>query len=805
MIRLISVVILLLISFFPEGLDAHGQKQLDRALSLKVLQERLRICVRSGKCSNDLLKLCGLTKIEGYVLDDASNDLILFGQADPRLPSLYTEDFVIALRNACLKYSELRGNTYYYSNPGCSIDPDPNVMRQLENLAKKIPSNSSSGEITKKMEQWGRICEKPQTVRVFGIPFTTHFAKIMVDADYYMKRLVDGSVSLEIDGFTSLVDMTLNKAKKDILDNQPISIPASSMNRFWFYPGGNEYKYGRGIVRIDKCPVILLTEAQYLSKNNKILGKGKSNALAQQFAEDFSILYSKIAREKPIYSELEGLFRLVALAKIIKYKGLKKKVDLNYLLNQFQVSQIKINPSLPGIPNVNNFEQLWIPSCGGVGIEIEVRAKKFVKEQKDGLAAKLREVILKLRPSLKALFWDYSLEPKALASVYYAPPPAARDASSPMKRTKEKIEKGRSKDIDPIIRERIMDDIEASRNAKDIVILDLFRDKRGTTYLNIVDSKGNREETESNYANDVGRLLNMTANTKGKFGRRILEGWNKVYHEYLATSANPRRCRLPNGREIILKPLLIIKSNEVNHKYANLEKVPILRDSFVTFIASKQQETRDVAETTAEELTRKIKDIPRLSQENVFFAIRPPRRGVKMEMQKKWKETIIRLEQVVGIENVLFNPSKDEFTKMLSNRKKEIIVIEVTHTTEGITLKGNETYTSMDILKGGDLSHIKYLIAGNSCSLPQLQKGELAAAFRKKGVGIMNTSYGKVSMETVLKRLRELIRILESVDEYDLPAYYVPDIIDQLIDVPKNEKRSIHQGKLDFHKGLFLS
>ena len=92
-----------------------------------------------------------------------------------------------------------------------------------------------------------------------------------------------------------------------------------------------------------------------------------------------------------------------------------------------------------------------------------------------------------------------------------------------------------------------------------------------------------------------------------------------------------------------------------------------------------------------------------------------------MEMQKKWEETTIKLEEIVGRENVLFNPSKQQFTKMLNNRTKEIIVIEVTHTTEGITLKGNETYTSMDILKGEDLSHIKYLIAGNSCKVSKLQ------------------------------------------------------------------------------------
>jgi len=102
-------------------------------------------------------------------------------------------------------------------------------------------------------------------------------------------------------------------------------------------------------------------------------------------------------------------------------------------------------------------------------------------------------------------------------------------------------------------------------------------------------------------------------------------------------------------------------------------------------------------------------------------------------------------------------------------------------------------------LECGDLSHIKYLIAGpGTCSLPRLEKGNFAATLREKGVGIMNTSYREVSTEIALKRLRELIRILKDVEEYNLPAYYLPDMIDQLIGIP--EEGTTNLGRLYYHK-----
>lgn len=398
--------------------QASDQPSKGRAVSLRVLQERVKRCMAKGKCPENILELCGLKKINGFVIDQKNRDLILVGRVDATAPALYLEDFVIALRNAWWKYAPLRGNTYYYSAPGCSIDPNPETIQRLQQVGRGIFSHS--GEMEKSLQKWDTICSEPQTVRILGVPFDSHFAKICVDADYYMKRLVNGSVSLGIEGFESLTDMTLSKAKEDVVQNRPISMPLSCLNRFWFFPGENRYVEDKGVVLIRRCQVKLLTEEEFLTKAGKVAGSGRANPLAQTFSENFTAKYSQIANKRQIYAELEGLFRFVALAKIMKYQDAPSEagVNLDYLLNRYPIRRTHVNRTLPGLSHVKGFEhrrdfsggyeiaQLRLPSCGGVSIDIRIGNAIFIRD-KTGRLLELREAVLKAKPSPDALYWDF--------------------------------------------------------------------------------------------------------------------------------------------------------------------------------------------------------------------------------------------------------------------------------------------------------------------------------------------------------------------------------------------------------------
>lgn len=417
-----GIIIFTLVAIHPcNGKDSTKGLTKVGAISLKILEKRLKDCMAKGNCPEEILQLYGIKRVLGYIIDEKNNDIVLIGRIDDTSPLLYLEDFVIALRNTWLVYAPLEGNTRYYSPPSCSIDPEPKVLGELQQTAEQIFKTSNPEDVQRGLNEWNNACRQPQKVRVMGIPFDSRFGKIMVEADYYMKRLVDGSVSLDIDGFTSLTDMTLDIVKEDIYNNRQSSIPLQSMNRFWFCPGKNSYVEDKGVSLIKECQVQLLTEEEHLSKKGEVKGRGKPDPLAHKFAVNFTEKYDEIAKKRPIYQELEGQFRFVSLVKLMKQKDAlsEAKITLDYLLRQFPIEYTHVEPTLPGIPNVKDFQHkseypggysilnLWLPSCGGVTMDIRIKDEDITKDN-TGKLLELKRNVLKARPDPEAIYWDFS-------------------------------------------------------------------------------------------------------------------------------------------------------------------------------------------------------------------------------------------------------------------------------------------------------------------------------------------------------------------------------------------------------------
>lgn len=401
------------------GVQAAPSRKL-RAVSLVSLQSGLKKAAAEESGPADLLSLGGLTRVVGYLVDEKTHDLIVFGEADATAPPLHTEDFVVALRNTRLKYAAGRGRAPRYLAPGCSIDPNPKVIRQLNQIGQTIAGSDSAAQMEDAMAEWETACEQPQRVRVMGVPAHTHFAQVMVNADYYLKRLADGSEALSLPGFTSLTDLEVARSQKEISAGRADHTSPCSFNRFWFHPGPNRYSADESVVMIVECPVVLLTEEQHLTRTG-VAGTGRPDPLAGQLAQSFSAHYREIAAARPVYRELEDLFRFVALAGAMKYRQVR--VNLDYLLDRFPVSQEAAPETLPGISNVKHVTwragggagrqiersyQLWVPSCGGVSMDIKVSRTSFTKPKGSRLQ-QVRKAALAARPSPEAVSWEFEL------------------------------------------------------------------------------------------------------------------------------------------------------------------------------------------------------------------------------------------------------------------------------------------------------------------------------------------------------------------------------------------------------------
>ncbi|GEM_PF-3598187 len=335
------------------------------------------------------------------------------GQGGSEIKKL--DDFVVAMRNTMLRYASRQGNTVIYASPGCSIDPDPKVLQRLQQIGVRI---ASSQEVEKLLQQWQGVCRQPQEVRVMGVPFGSHFAQVMVVADYDMKRLANGSVAVDSEGFSSLTGMRLALARQELEEGRSLSGPLRTLNRFWFSPGDTTFVEDKGIIVFKQVEIKLLTEQEFVSRRGEVKGSGKPDPLAAKFAQSFSTRYADIAKSKPIYAELENLFRFVALARVIRQQEAASEagISLEYLLSRHPVARVPVERTLAGISHVGELEQrqqipggrreahLWMPSCGGVTIDILMRKSDLIR---DSSLRRLKDKVIRERPSAQAVTWEF--------------------------------------------------------------------------------------------------------------------------------------------------------------------------------------------------------------------------------------------------------------------------------------------------------------------------------------------------------------------------------------------------------------
>ena len=162
-----------------------------RKVSLRQLEGALDSHLKSGTPIPDEMKLlAGLQNIQYVFVYPELQDIVLAGYGEgwkvtPRgdlvgastgKPLLLLDDLLVALRYA---RQAAQGGI------SCSIDPTP---EGIERLRRHVSGLATIGD----PQQTGRGIEQalgPQTITVSGIPATTHFAHVLVAADYRMKRL----------------------------------------------------------------------------------------------------------------------------------------------------------------------------------------------------------------------------------------------------------------------------------------------------------------------------------------------------------------------------------------------------------------------------------------------------------------------------------------------------------------------------------------------------------------------------------------------------------------------------------------
>jgi hypothetical protein len=202
------------------------------------------------------------------------------------------------------------------SGISCSIDPTPEGIQQLQKISGGLSADRGARRAAQQLEQ----ALGPQRITVTGVPATSHFARVLVAADFRMKRLAMDFEPAPVDDMPSYLDLV--SARTAGLQNM--------MPRWWLAPNYEPLRRdeaglawelrGQGV----KC----LTEQDMMKAGGGREHTGQAEPIAQQWADSFTSNFDELAREDSSFGQLRNVMDLAVVAALLAKEGLTEFVAL---------------------------------------------------------------------------------------------------------------------------------------------------------------------------------------------------------------------------------------------------------------------------------------------------------------------------------------------------------------------------------------------------------------------------------------------------------------------------------------------
>ncbi|WP_236010894.1 DUF1598 domain-containing protein [Candidatus Laterigemmans baculatus] len=378
------------------GAELAAKSEL-RKVSLNRLEAAIAKRVAAGEELTDAMRgVAGLTAVRYVFFYPDSGDIVLAGPAEgfvvdgagrtrgieSGMPTILLEDLVTALR----AYPAGGKGTNVIS---VSIDPTQEGLQRLNQTISQIRNVPRGGE--RAVAAALRDNLGLQTVTIRGVPDTTHFAQVLVEADYRMKLIGIGLERLPI-------------RMQSYVERSTAHNSANAMERWYFEPDYecvlvSEDGLGMGL---SGNAVRLVGAAEVVSAGGERQKRARGNRASQAFCHDFTTRFDEIANAVPVYAQLRNLIDLSIAAAFIQEQDYYTQAgwDMGVLLDESQlpvetlVAPQQVETAVNAIWKGNT---LLTPLGGGVNVQPK-RALKSDTLVRD-IKGELRQPRQQLEPS----------------------------------------------------------------------------------------------------------------------------------------------------------------------------------------------------------------------------------------------------------------------------------------------------------------------------------------------------------------------------------------------------------------------
>jgi hypothetical protein len=284
-----------------------------RKISLNRLEAAIAAKLAKGESPNDEMKyLAGLTQIEYVFFYPDTNDIVIAGPAegfflDPagRVLGVNSGKAILELQDlvaALLAFPPAGKQTNVIS---VSIDPRQEGLQAMQAwLAQIRPGPGDADAIVAGLKEKLGL----HNVTVQGISDKTHFAQVMVEADYRMKLIGIG------------IEPPPVKMATYIGRASPTEVARNAMQRWFFTPNYD-------CVRVADDELAMQLEGQgvqLVGANELVQGDGTraaaggENPASKAFCASFTANYPQIAAKNAVYAQLKNLIDMAIAAAFIQ-------------------------------------------------------------------------------------------------------------------------------------------------------------------------------------------------------------------------------------------------------------------------------------------------------------------------------------------------------------------------------------------------------------------------------------------------------------------------------------------------------
>lgn len=345
--------------------------------------------------------LAGLQRIDYVFVYPATGDLVIAGPAEgfaPNVigrvlgtstgrPPLRLDDLIVALRTVPQA-----------SLIGCSIDPTQQGLARFNDYVRRNSFATTTAVIQQRFREMARAMGD-QDVSVYGVPADSHFASVLVEADYRMKLM---SVGLE--------RPRISRWKSHL---QLIGTGGNTLQRWWFAPlydafrqssDGNAYQFSGQRVQ-------LMSQAEQISSSGERSAAAFKAKSIERFAKQFTERYEEVAEVSPVFAELQNIIDLAILAALFEKDQLPQRAGWSMeLFLDSQLTPVARGNSPSRVASVCNYRRAGNSIIGLVGGGVTISPGQLVRQavyQREGnreLESQVRDSVPK--PELQTWWWD---------------------------------------------------------------------------------------------------------------------------------------------------------------------------------------------------------------------------------------------------------------------------------------------------------------------------------------------------------------------------------------------------------------